>query len=778
MLDVEAAKKTKTYIGKKRQLGDKNWRIDNLYSIVNESGSVIPFKRNEAQLAYSPNRHSRDVIAKARKLGFCLDPAQLILTADMKWQRIDSLTIGQKLVSVDEMTPGGKGHHRKMRSATVEAIREVHDYGYKITMDNGVTVIATPSHRFLCRRRVNVETQWRAVGKMLVGDLIRYITQPGPPMNLEDAWFGGLLDGEGSLRRKPEGGFEMCVSQNAGIVLDRARRYLSDNNYTFKEVIDSRPMSGKAIRNIPCHKLMIYRTNEAFRLISQTQPTRFVTKPWWDGFGLPGSRSGMAWARVIAIEPVENQRMIDLQTSTKTFICEGLISHNSTFIDIKILDTCMFRTNITAGIIDAKLDDAVKKLAMINFAYKHMDGDLQAANPLVKENTEQLVWENGSSVSVGTSYRGGTPVILHCSEFGRTSVDQPDAARLIKTGSFQAVPATGWCVVESTGHGTAGEFYDMVKHAEAKQHTGQQLSVLDWKLHFYGWWLKQEYRLPNNLIVVSQELRDYFGELNSKLKTRYGITIDADQQAWYAQKVGDLGTDDMLEEFPSLSEELFFSSIRGAFWKKEISRARQDKRIGLPVPYDPSRRVETWWDIGEDCTAIIFVQTDGLRYRLIDYHEEEGGSIQSAATVLEDKRRERGFVYSQHIGPHDLEHREWGNNATTRVKTALDLGIKFDVVPQVLDKGDSIDLGRRLLNNVWIDEVHCKLLVERFENYRKRWNKALQVYSSDPVHDAASHPSDSFQQGAMYHDQNPRSGMKAESRRPRAERPRGSQWAN
>src|ERR1700732_4892008 len=70
MLDVEAAKKTKTYIGKKRQLGDKNWRIDNLYSILGETGAVLPFKRNEAQMAYSPQRHSRDVIAKARKLGF------------------------------------------------------------------------------------------------------------------------------------------------------------------------------------------------------------------------------------------------------------------------------------------------------------------------------------------------------------------------------------------------------------------------------------------------------------------------------------------------------------------------------------------------------------------------------------------------------------------------------------------------------------------------------------------------------------------------------------
>jgi len=34
-----------------------------------------------------------------------------------------------------------------------------------------------------------------------------------------------------------------------------------------------------------------------------------------------------------------------------------------------------------------------------------------------------------------------------------------------------------------------------------------------------------------------------------------------------------------------------------------MTKARDDKRIGLPVPYDPSRLVNTFWDIGMDETA-------------------------------------------------------------------------------------------------------------------------------------------------------------------------------
>lgn len=452
----------------------------------------------------------------------------------------------------------------------------------------------------------------------------------------------------------------------------------------------------------------------------------------------------------------------------------------STFIDIKALDVCMFRENIECGIVDDTLDDAEKKLNIVAFAYDSMPQDLREANPTVKRNTEEIVWSNGSRISVGTSYRGGTPQVLHVSEYGRTSADKPDQARQIKNGSIQAVPATGWVAVESTAHGTAGEFYDMVKAAEKKLLSGRPLTSLDMKLHFYGWWLKPEYRLPNNLVVVSQEQRDYFAEVNAKLKLRSGLTLDADQQAWYSQKVSDLGVDDMFEEFPTILEETFFNSIRGAFWKPEISKARREQRIGLPVPYDPSRRVETWWDIGEDCTAIMFVQNDGVRFRTIDYHEEEGGSIQSAATVLDQKKSERGFLYGTHIGPHDIEHRDWGNNAQTRFKTAQDLGITFDVVPQVQVKADSIDAARRMLNMMWVDQVHCGLLVERWENYRKKWNKLLAVYSADHVHDMSSHGSDALQQGAMHHQSNkgrpPRSDR--DRGRPRPEPRKTSQWAS
>jgi len=47
----------------------------------------------------------------------------------------------------------------------------------------------------------------------------------------------------------------------------------------------------------------------------------------------------------------------------------------------------------------------------------------------------------------------------------------------------------------------------------------------------------------------------------------------------------------MKSEYPSCSEECFYSSLEGSSFKRELTR--DEKRIGLPLPYDPSRPVNT-----------------------------------------------------------------------------------------------------------------------------------------------------------------------------------------
>jgi len=301
--------------------------------------------------------------------------------------------------------------------------------------------------------------------------------------------------------------------------------------------------------------------------------------------------------------------------------------------------------------------------------------------------------------------------------------------------------------VESTAHGVGGEFYDLVQRAEAMKKSGAPLTKLDFKLHFFGWPIEKKYRLQNNLVTITQETIEYF----RILRANHGLIVDADQIAFYQKKLEELGPDDVKSEFPSIMEECFFNSLEGAYFKREMSRARNDKRIGLSIPFDPTRPVNTFGDIGmDDEQAIWFHQSDGVRHRFIDFSQSSGEGLSHYIRILREKADQRGFIYGKHYGPHDLEVRDWSNpHVQTRAKTAESFGIKFVIVPQVQEKGDAIEAARRFIATSYFDNEHCAEGIKALDNYRKKWNEKLGTWSAVPVHDWASHPADALMTGAM-----------------------------
>ncbi len=462
------------------------------------------------------------------------------------------------------------------------------------------------------------------------------------------------------------------------------------------------------------------------------------------------------------------QRTLDANSHLRDCILKARKLGASTYIDLQILDASIFRRNVLSGIIDYTIDDAAAKLEMIKFAYHRLPEDLRKSVPLLKENEKELVWANGSSVSVGLTFRGGTPRYLHVSEFGKTSQVKPDTAKEIVVGAIQAVPQSGKVWVESTAHGTGGEFHDMVRRAERLEKEGTTLLPIDFKVQFFGWHMDSANRVQNNLVTFTDEIRSYFADLEA----RYGIKCDADQRAWYMRTRDDIGPDAILSEHPSVPNEAFFASLEGAYFKKEMNRARLEKRIGLPVPYDPMRPVNTFWDIGmDDETVIVFHQTDGVRHRIIDYVEQSGEGLHGAIRALKEKQQTRGFIYASHFGPHDLAVREWTASGPSRYEIAKGFGIDFDVVPKIEVKADSIEAARAMLGMTWIDQEFAGRLVAHLDNYSKKWNKTTGSWMGQPAENGAQHAADAFQQGAM--------GLRPERERsvapPTRER-KGTQW--
>lgn len=187
----------------------------------------------------------------------------------------------------------------------------------------------------------------------------------------------------------------------------------------------------------------------------------------------------------------------------------------------------------------------------------------------------------------------------------------------------------------------------------------------------------------------------------------------------------------------------FDAALVGSYYGKVMQDARREGRIGR-VPYDPTVPVETWWDLGiGDAMSIVFVQLVAMEVRFIDYYENTGEGLPHYAKVLGEKP----YVYSRHVGPHDIEARELGTGKS-RKETALGLGVRFEVAPR-LGIDDGIDAVRALLPRAWFDEVKCERLVDALSMYRKEWDDKLKVFKDQPLHDWTSHPADAVRTGAV-----------------------------
>ncbi|HHL6672716.1 terminase [Klebsiella pneumoniae] len=380
------------------------------------------------------------------------------------------------------------------------------------------------------------------------------------------------------------------------------------------------------------------------------------------------------------------------------------------------------------------------------FAYQRMPDDIKLANPLVKETTSEYVFAKGGSVTVSTSFRGGTLYSLHVSEFGKICAKYPEKAKEIVTGAFEAVPLGGVITLESTAEGRAGYFYDYCAEAEKAMLQGKELSNLDWKFFFFSWWKNPQYAIdPVESLPV--RLIEYFAEMEAK----HGVIVNERQKAWYYAKEKTLG-DDMKREYPTIPAEAFQQSVEGAYYAKQFRWLYTNKRIGQ-IPDNSHLPVHTFWDIGVgDSTAIWFVREVGEEFHIIDYYENSGEGLRHYMKVLKD----RGYEYGEHWGPHDIENREFAADAKSRKDLAREgyeidgrmYSMNFRVVPKAgIDTG--IESVREILKSCVFDEEKCAVGISHLEGYRKEWDDKRGCWKDKPLHDFTSHGADSFRYFAV-----------------------------
>ena len=733
------------------QFLDPVWRINNLYSCISKSGKVVPFRLWDEQREFLTNIHTRNDILKCRQRGFCLDPATRVLTADLRWVQIQALSVGDEIVAVDEYPlNSGKGQQRRMRTAQVQGVVEVHRKAYRITFDDSRSVVCTGQHPWLSDTAGGNKADWRKIegdGKkrLKVGSSVRWVTKPWADGDLEDGWFGGMLDGEGSFAKRAHGA-HVNVCQRRGPVWDRLNSYAESRGYHATIEADESKRESK-LGSQPIPKLVFGRMDEMFRLIGQTRPTRFIQNRFWEGRELPGKKTGIGWARITSIEEVGEQTLIDLQTSTGTYIAEGFVSHNTTLMCIVQLDDCIFTPTTRAAVIAHRLDDAkVIFRDKVKFPYDALDDGLKASVPAIQDSADTMTFANNSSFRVSTSVRSGTLQWLHVSEYGKICAQFPDKAREIKTGSFPAAEA-GVITVESTAEGESGDFFDITAEAQRLLNVGARLTRKDFKFFFYPWWRAKEYVLDRTNVPVSPEDDAYFERIGHEIAAVPSLADHFDgftqaQKNWWVTEQAHLGSD-MKREYPSTPKEAFEQAIEGAIFAEDIAIAHKHKRIGN-FPFDKTRPVNTFWDLGHsDETAIWLEQDVGSQPTMIGYYENSGEGIEHYLRWLKAWADERQAVFGKHYLPHDGDRKSiWTPEGSMVVMSRL--GFRPNIVNRHPDKWEAVKIGRRKFGTVAFDEAGTKEGMQRLKAYRKEWDDRRSVWKDHPHHGPESNGADAF----------------------------------
>lgn len=184
----------------------------------------------------------------------------------------------------------------------------------------------------------------------------------------------------------------------------------------------------------------------------------------------------------------------------------------------------------------------------------------------------------------------------------------------------------------------------------------------------------------------------------------------------------------------------FDAATPGSYYGSLINAAEAEGRVSR-VPYDPSLRVDTSWDLGiDDYTSIWFFQQVGREVRAIDYFETGGTGLQG---IVAQAIAGKPYIYGTHHLPHDVMVRELGAAGKTRRETLNGLGVSPISVGVAQDPEERINASRALIPITWFDAEHCALGLNRLRGYRKRWNRTTRSYTG-PLHDEASHGADAF----------------------------------
>lgn len=265
---------------------------------------------------------------------YCPTPEQRVLTADLRWVPAGDLNVGDELLGFDEVPhelgQAGK-RRRRFRHATVLTAQPAKRRVVRLVMADGSTVRSSAEHPWLVATKQSRNQTWATAADLasaLAAGRRRYMHRFASPWTADSSWeagwLAGIFDGEGHISFQGRTGVQFGVSQNPGLVLKAIEAEFARLGVAYY----MGPTGNGSVMTVQ----VAGGWRELMRMLGTVRPVRLLDK------FVNGLRSGAldkqmngvgAPQEIVAAYDEGEDWVAGLETSSRTYLCEGYGAHNS-----------------------------------------------------------------------------------------------------------------------------------------------------------------------------------------------------------------------------------------------------------------------------------------------------------------------------------------------------------------------------------------------------------------------------------------------------------------
>lgn len=308
-----AMPKASRFMGQVKQVGDD-------YGLtITAAGRVLTIPRFNG------------VPAGYKAINYCVTPGTPILTADLRHVPAHAIEVGQRLVGFDEFSKDSRGRgsgKRFFRTAVVEAVSTVIKPSVVVHSADGRRTACSADHLWLVRvpTASHNRLRWVRAEALTPEHQLMSLGVWDADDSRTAGYLAGLYDGEGSMSNRAAGQKVTILnfSQKPGITMDAFRKGMEQVG------LECSYSPCAPASTSPCDNVRVHGLAKIMRTVGTLRPERFIARASeiFDGAELHTVRQMESCPQVLRVAHIGDRELTAIQTSTRTLVANGYLSHN------------------------------------------------------------------------------------------------------------------------------------------------------------------------------------------------------------------------------------------------------------------------------------------------------------------------------------------------------------------------------------------------------------------------------------------------------------------